>query len=230
MIARTFAPSNKSFPICMRTLWSGFPPTKRLKPTARVHSSSTPFFVLPVSACLRQASVPRSRSRSLVSLQPTRGANCSPHSSRLSRSVTTMAPSSSDHASAQNGTYAPPRVHVLSSQVEKPEPDDRAYRLVRLFDNKLEALLVHDPKTEKSSAAMDVHVGHLSDPKDFPGLAHALEHCLFLGTNFQQLSIANFLAQAPRSIRKKTTTKNTSRSTVACQMHSQVRPCFYSKR
>ena len=179
--------TGNSFPICMRALLPGFPPTKRLKPTARVHSSSTPFFVLPAFTCVRQASVPRSRSRSLVSLQATRGTSCSPHSSRLSRSVTTMTPSSSDHSSAQNGTYAPPRVHVLSSQVEKPEPDDRAYRLVRLFDNKLEALLVHDPKTEKSSAAMDVHVGHLSDPKDFPGLAHALEHCLFLGTKFQQV-------------------------------------------
>jgi Insulinase (Peptidase family M16) len=74
------------------------------------------------------------------------------------------------------------KVQVLSSNVEKPKLDDRSYRLIRLLDNKLEALLVHDPKTDKSSAAMDVHVGHLSDPKDFPGLAHALEHCLFLGT------------------------------------------------
>lgn len=74
-----------------------------------------------------------------------------------------------------------PRVELLSSNIEKPELDDRSYRLIRLRDNKLEALLVRDPKTEKSSAAMDVHVGHLSDPKDFQGLAHALEHCLFLG-------------------------------------------------
>jgi len=76
------------------------------------------------------------------------------------------------------------RVQVLSSKVEKPELDDRSYRLIRLEDNNLEALLVHDPKTDKSSAAMDVHVGHLSDPKEFPGLAHALEHCLFLGNRF----------------------------------------------
>ena len=74
-----------------------------------------------------------------------------------------------------------PRVEVLSSNIEKPELDDRSYRLIRLRDNKLEALLVHDPNTDKSSAAMDVHVGHLSDPEEFPGLAHALEHCLFLG-------------------------------------------------
>ena len=69
---------------------------------------------------------------------------------------------------------------LLSSQIEKPELDDRSYRLIKL-SNKLEALLVHDPTTEKSSAAMDVNIGSLSDPKDFPGIAHALEHCLFLG-------------------------------------------------
>ena len=76
-------------------------------------------------------------------------------------------------------------VEVLSSNVEKPEPDDRSYRLITLCENKLEALLVNDPTTEKSSAAMDVHVGSLNDPKDFPGLAHALEHCLFLGSPLQ---------------------------------------------
>jgi len=76
-----------------------------------------------------------------------------------------------------------PQVRILSSNVEKPQLDDREYRLVRLVENNLEVLLVHDPKTEKASAAMDVHVGHMNDPKEFPGLAHALEHCLFLGNN-----------------------------------------------
>jgi insulysin len=74
-----------------------------------------------------------------------------------------------------------PAVRILSANVEKPQLDDRDYRLVRLLENNLEALLVCDPKTDKASAAMDVHVGHMSDPKEFPGLAHALEHCLFLG-------------------------------------------------
>jgi insulysin len=82
---------------------------------------------------------------------------------------------------AASGVVSAPQIEVLSSKVEKPELDDRSYRLIRLQDNKLEALLVHDPKTDKASAAMDVHVGHLSDPKEFQGLAHALEHCLFLG-------------------------------------------------
>jgi len=101
---------------------------------------------------------------------------------RLVRTLATMtSPDRSTGPTKGSMDSRSPRVHVLSSKVEKPELDDRSYRLIRLGDNKLEALLVHDPKTDKSSAAMDVHVGHLSDPKEFPGLAHALEHCLFLG-------------------------------------------------
>lgn len=34
----------------------------------------------------------------------------------------------------------------------------------------------------QSAAAMDVRVGHLSDPAEYPGLAHFLEHMLFMGT------------------------------------------------
>jgi hypothetical protein len=43
-------------------------------------------------------------------------------------------------------------------------------------------LLISDPTTDKSAAALDVRVGHLSDPAELPGLAHFLEHMLFMGT------------------------------------------------
>jgi len=59
--------------------------------------------------------------------------------------------------------------------------DEREYETFTLA-NSLQVLLVSDPKTEKSAAAMDVHVGHQSDPEELPGLAHFLEHMLFLGT------------------------------------------------
>lgn len=64
--------------------------------------------------------------------------------------------------------------------IASPE-DQRAYRVFTL-DNGLTAILVHDPLTDKAAASMDVHVGHFSDPADLPGLAHFLEHMLFLGT------------------------------------------------
>ncbi|MEI8300668.1 MAG: insulinase family protein [Chlamydiota bacterium] len=48
--------------------------------------------------------------------------------------------------------------------------------------NGLEAYLVSDPNAEESAAALAVAVGSWSDPKEYPGMAHFLEHMLFMGT------------------------------------------------
>ena len=48
--------------------------------------------------------------------------------------------------------------------------------------NGLEAYIISDPAVDKSSAAISVRVGSWSEPEDHPGLAHFLEHMLFLGT------------------------------------------------
>lgn len=52
-----------------------------------------------------------------------------------------------------------------------------------MLENGLEALVISDPKADKASAAMDVKVGHLSDPEDLQGLAHFCEHLMFMGTD-----------------------------------------------
>jgi insulysin len=52
---------------------------------------------------------------------------------------------------------------VYSKEIEKPDSDDRSYRLIKL-ENGLEALLIHDSTTDKAAAAMNVGVGSLSDP------------------------------------------------------------------
>ena len=65
--------------------------------------------------------------------------------------------------------------------IKSPGDTDRSYRHV-ILSNDLECVLVSDPTTDKSSAAMQVSVGHMSDPKDLPGLAHFCEHMLFQGT------------------------------------------------
>ncbi|BFZ09211.1 hypothetical protein BsWGS_12249 [Bradybaena similaris] len=67
------------------------------------------------------------------------------------------------------------------SFITKSAADPRQYRGLEL-SNGLKVLLISDPETDKSSAAMDVHIGHLKDPRDLPGLAHFCEHMLFLGT------------------------------------------------
>ena len=72
-------------------------------------------------------------------------------------------------------------VHRVTDDLEKPALDDRSYRVIAL-PNKLEALLVHDPDTDKASASLNVNVGSFSDEDDMPGMAHAVEHALFMGT------------------------------------------------
>ncbi|ODQ63961.1 hypothetical protein NADFUDRAFT_28003 [Nadsonia fulvescens var. elongata DSM 6958] len=70
---------------------------------------------------------------------------------------------------------------VVASDIEHPIVDDRKYRVIKLA-NDLEILVIHDPDTDKSSAALDVNVGSFSDPPTLPGLAHFCEHLLFMGT------------------------------------------------
>jgi insulysin len=50
------------------------------------------------------------------------------------------------------------------------------------LENGLEAYLVSDPKAEQSAAALSVTSGSWHDPAEYPGMAHFLEHMLFLGT------------------------------------------------
>lgn len=59
--------------------------------------------------------------------------------------------------------------------------DTNQYRYLTL-DNGLRVLLIHDASAQKSAAALAVNVGHFDDPSDRQGLAHYLEHMLFLGT------------------------------------------------
>ena len=57
----------------------------------------------------------------------------------------------------------------------------RSYRWYRLT-NQMQVLLISDSECDHAAAAMDVNVGSASDPERIPGLAHFLEHMLFLGT------------------------------------------------
>ena len=69
-----------------------------------------------------------------------------------------------------------------SIDIEQALNTGRNYRAVHL-DNKLVALLIHDPKAKKSAAALSVNVGSLENPAEHQGLAHFLEHMMFMGTS-----------------------------------------------
>jgi len=66
--------------------------------------------------------------------------------------------------------------------VLKRSPNDsKQYQAITL-NNGLRVLLIHNDESTKSAAALAVNVGHFNDPCDRQGLAHFLEHMLFLGT------------------------------------------------
>jgi len=69
----------------------------------------------------------------------------------------------------------------VSAGIIKSPLDSRDYRQLTL-DNGLTVILVSDPDTDKAAVSMNVGVGSSANPDDRPGLAHFLEHMLFLGT------------------------------------------------
>ena len=71
-------------------------------------------------------------------------------------------------------------IDQVVSPLQSPN-DDYAYRLVTL-ENGLRALLISDPDTRKAAASLDVMAGSGDNPPGRGGLAHFLEHMLFLGT------------------------------------------------
>ena len=72
----------------------------------------------------------------------------------------------------------------LQPQWLQPELSPNDARQVDYFvlNNNLPVLLISDPNAEKAAAALDVNVGSGEDPLERAGLAHFLEHMLFLGT------------------------------------------------
>lgn len=72
-------------------------------------------------------------------------------------------------------------VQVQAAPVRVSDTDYRDYRVLRL-DTGLSVLLVRDERAAKAAAALALPVGSLDDPDSQPGLAHYLEHMLFLGS------------------------------------------------
>ena len=73
-------------------------------------------------------------------------------------------------------------VSAIAADLPEKHPLDETVYERFVMDNGLKVLLVSDPKLDKASASMAVGAGSLMDPKDRQGLAHFLEHMLFLGT------------------------------------------------
>lgn len=62
----------------------------------------------------------------------------------------------------------------------KPSIDKRIYKHL-VLPNNIKALIIEDKELTSTSVSLTVNVGHYNDPDDVPGLAHFVEHMLFMG-------------------------------------------------
>lgn len=65
--------------------------------------------------------------------------------------------------------------------LEKPAFDTRKYKAFEL-PNEIKVLLISDSESELAGVSIDVGVGSWNEPDNLPGLAHFLEHMLFMGS------------------------------------------------
>ena len=72
----------------------------------------------------------------------------------------------------------------FACETSKPlkHPLDKSQVRTIVLENELKVYLLSDPKFNVSAASVSVQVGSLDNPEDRQGLAHFLEHMLFLGT------------------------------------------------
>jgi insulysin len=62
-----------------------------------------------------------------------------------------------------------------------PKNETRIFN-TKILKNGIKTVCVYDKDTDKTSVTVSVNIGSYSNPKEFQGLAHFLEHMLFLGS------------------------------------------------
>ncbi|KAL4499182.1 hypothetical protein ABPG72_006768 [Tetrahymena utriculariae] len=70
----------------------------------------------------------------------------------------------------------------IKNQIITKDGDQANYELLTLKKNKLKILLITQKDIKLSGASLDVLVGSQQNPTEFQGLAHLLEHMLFMGS------------------------------------------------
>ena len=97
--------------------------------------------------------------------------------------LTLLAPAvAADTAAPPPATAVGPAADLARVPAFDPAPGDLASWRRFVLPNGLKVILLSDPKLNQSSASLAVGVGYLEDPPQRAGLAHFLEHMLFLGT------------------------------------------------
>ncbi len=79
----------------------------------------------------------------------------------------------------------PSNYEIVENKAELPllNPSLAGRKISKMrLSNGLQVYLLSDPGADQSAAALSVEAGSWEDPKEYPGMAHFLEHMLFMGT------------------------------------------------
>ena len=92
-----------------------------------------------------------------------------------------------EYDSTNNLTQPPSTQKTLQSSPThqitlKKSPTDKRQYAYNTLPNGLTLITISDPEANFSACSIRVNVGSFSDPSEYPGLAHFLEHMLFLGS------------------------------------------------
>ena len=74
-----------------------------------------------------------------------------------------------------------PMLANAQESVNKSPADNREYNIFTL-KNGIDVITVSDPELATSAATLSVGVGAFQDPENAQGIAHFLEHMLFMGS------------------------------------------------
>ena len=74
-------------------------------------------------------------------------------------------------------------------------PNDKNSYYLDMLPNGLKYMVISNPELDKSAVGLDVYVGSSDDPREYQGLAHCLEHTIYLGSKKfpEASSFDNFL-------------------------------------
>ena len=87
---------------------------------------------------------------------------------------------SSNIPSQENPTNTINTTNINHTIIYSPNDKNKYYR--DILPNGLQYVVISNPSIDRSAVGLDVRIGSAEDPRDYQGLAHCLEHTIFLGS------------------------------------------------
>lgn len=82
-------------------------------------------------------------------------------------------------------------------------------RLVSVLKNGIKIIALHDASAVRTACAIKINAGSFHEPIQWPGLAHYLEHCLFLGSLVEETPFAQHIQKLGGRYNAKTLSSHT---------------------